>query len=129
MTKLTNLNYVTLGEKVIQSLIKKDKRGIEKISLTTSKIRNILSLVTNIYNEVIHSTGEILSMEMQGEVQYLKLRIIYEAGREPSVKEFVKNAELIEHIDNIKDKKDYLLLFCKYMEAIVAYRKYYGGDN
>jgi CRISPR-associated protein, csm2 family len=57
------------------------------------------------------------------------MHTIYEAGREPSVKKFVEEAQIIEQIDKIKADKDKLILFCLYMEALVAYRKYLGGKD
>ena len=110
-------NYVDQAEQVIKNL-KTNHKG--NIMLTTSKIRNILAMVSEIYNEVIHESGEVLSSESQERIQYLRLRIVYEAGRETSVKDFVEKA---------KDSKSQFLLFCRYMEALVAYRKFSGRDE
>ena len=78
-------NYVDQAEQVIKNL-KTNHKG--NIMLTTSKIRNILAMVSEIYNEVIHESGEVLSSESQERIQYLRLRIVYEAGRETSVERF-----------------------------------------
>ena len=43
---LTSENYVDEAERVIKTLIEKDRNGRNVIRLTTSKIRGILSLVT-----------------------------------------------------------------------------------
>ena len=47
MEIITETNYVDHAERVIESMIIKDKtgRGRDKINLTTSKIRNLLSMV------------------------------------------------------------------------------------
>jgi len=51
---LTSENYVDEAERVIKTLIEKDRSGRDVIRLTTSKIRGILSLVTELYNDIIH---------------------------------------------------------------------------
>ena len=53
---LTEENYVELAEKAIDAIGEnKDKNGKPKV-LTTSKIRNILSLNAEIYNDVINDS-------------------------------------------------------------------------
>ncbi len=127
MEKLTQTNYVDLAEKVIVKEILRDSRR-NNIVLTTSKIRNLLSLTNTLYNDVIHLTDEALSEKILGEIQYLRLRFVYEAGREKSVKDFVEKADIIKHLQRIETRSD-LLLFCRYMEALVAYHKFNGGRD
>lgn len=129
LVELNELNYVTQAEEVIKGLRKQNRRGEYSLPLTTSKIRNLLSMVTDIYNEIVHETQEVLSADIQGRVQYLKMRFAYEAGREQSVREFVEKAGIFNHIDRIKASREQLILFCKYMEALVAYHMYYGGRD
>lgn len=113
-------NYVERAENVIKNLKNK------KIDLTTSKIRNILSMVSDLYNDAQRLNNcEKLSDEMYMRTQYLKMRLAYEAGRDKITKDFIEKAELIEEIDNIKKSKTALLDFCHYVEALVAYHKYY----
>ena len=61
------------------------------------------------------------------------MRFVYEVGRDPrgynGVKDFVNKSKIIECIDQIGSDKEKFLLFCKYMEALVAYHKYYGGRD
>ena len=123
-------NYVEQAEEVILSLIKKNGRnGI----LTTSKIRKLLSMLSDIYTKVRHTRDDKLARAILIRLQYFKLHTIYEAGRENGsrtpVKDFIEEAQLIEQIDNIKSDKNKLILFCHYMEALVAYRKYHGGRD
>ena len=48
-------NYVDEAEKVIKSLMgKKDQRGRDIPIVTTSKLRNLLAMSADIYNEVIN---------------------------------------------------------------------------
>ena len=126
MEKLTQTNYVDLAEKVIVKDLERDKRG--NFRLTNSKIRNLLSLVNNLYTDVARTGGsdEKLSETIEGKIQYIRLRFVYEAGREKSVKDFVEKADIIKHLQRIETRSD-LLLFCRYMEALVAYHKFNGG--
>ena len=127
MVKLQTDNYVEQAEKVMQDL---QAAGKGQIKLTTSKIRSILAMVSELYNDAQRLRAENLSEDLVGRVQYLKMRVAYEAGRERDVMDFVKKAELLEEIGRIGRKKEQLLLFCHYMEALVAYHKFLGGrDN
>ena len=59
--KLTEDNYVELAEKAIKKLCsEKDKRGKEVAPVTTSKIRNLLAMTTDIYNQVVNLKEEKL---------------------------------------------------------------------
>lgn len=127
---LTNENYVSEAEKAINDLLQlKDKSGKPIKPLTTSKIRGLLAMTSEIYNEVILQSNETLTQEQIGKIQYLKIRTVYEAGREPTVRNFVKTANIIEHIDGINKSRSRFILFSRYMEALVAYRKYLGGKD
>ena len=86
-------------------------------------------MVSEIYNEVVHESGNKLSEKSQERIQYLRLRITYEAGREPDVKDFVNNSRLLEELKNIGESKSKFLLFCKYIEALVAYHRFSGGRD
>ena len=126
--KLDENNYVDLAEEAIQELKRmQDKQRIAMV--TTSKIRNILAMTADIYNEVVNSKSERLSPEIIGQINYLKIRCVYEAGREAAVKNLVETAGILEHIGEIKGSRKQYILFSKYMEALVAYRKYYGGRD
>ena len=100
-----------------------------RLALTTSKIRGLLSMTASIYTDVQRNRSETLSEELQSRVQYLRMRVAYEAGRDPVVKKFVIKAELLEQLSNIRADKERLLLFCRYMEALVAYHRYHGGND
>ena len=131
--KINKQNYVDEAERVIKGLIRTDKFGNSKLDLTTSKIRNILSMVSELYTDAQHSREDKLDADMVSRVQYLKMRIAYEAGRDDNdrvhpVKDFVMAAKLMQYIDEIKSRQD-LILYCNYMEALVAYHRFYGGHD
>ena len=128
--KLTEDNYVELAEKAIKKLCsEQDKRGKEVAPVTTSKIRNLLAMTTDIYNQVVNLKEEKLSTELIGQINYMKIRFVYEAGREVKVKKLIEEADILTHIDEIKNSRKQYILFSRYMEALVAYRKFYGGRD
>lgn len=128
--RLDETNYVTMAEKAVDKLpFKTDKYGNKKIILTTSKIRNLLAMTSDIYNDVVNMPGDKLAQETVGRINYLKIRFIYEAGREIQVKELVEKADLITHLAEIGNSKKQFILFSRYMEALVAYRKFKGGKD
>ena len=88
---LNEENYVDLAEQVIESL-ERDRRG--NIKLSTSQIRNILAMSSDIYSDVMEIKGDKLIPEIIGRINYLKVRIVYEEGRNPDVKDFAEKAKL-----------------------------------
>ncbi len=129
--RINKNNYVDKAEKVIQKLVEDSKqknRGKVNI-VTTSKIRNLLAMTADIYNQVLVYTNEKLNEDISGRIEYLRVRFMYECGREPKVKEFVKEAEIIDLLKEIGQSKKNYLLFSNYMEALVAFHKFYGGQD
>lgn len=135
MVVINSSNYVETAEKVIKSIERNDKG---KILLSTSKIRNILSMISGLYNEAVMLKEDKLPDEMASRVKYVKMRFAYEIGREESnsgrnkknvVKDFADKAQIFKIMDSINDSTDDLILFCNYMEALVAYHKFYGGSD
>lgn len=129
MQALTKINFADQADKVIQSMIEIDKRGNKHIRLTTSKIRNLLAMTNVLYNHARQKKNEVLDENLLHEIQYLKMRFAYESGREKDVEIFVKKAEIMQHINAIGQSREQLLLFCNYMESLVAYHRYHGGKD
>lgn len=130
--KLTEENYVQLAEEAIKELRKdeeKKSRGNNIQLVTTSKIRNLLAMTADIYNDVINSQKEQLSKNIVGRINYMKIHFVYEAGREEKVRALMEKAEILEHLDEIQGNRTQYILFSRYMEALVAYRKFYGGKD
>lgn len=107
---------------------KKNQRGKPIGLLTVSQIRNLLAMSADILNEVLEYPEENLSEELLDRVSYLTVRFYYEAGRDEKVKSFIEKAKLIEKLKNAKTKKDYVDYY-HYMEALVAFHRYYGGKD
>lgn len=124
--ELTDENYVSQAEAVIKRLI--DENGKNKI-LTTSKIRKLLAMISDMYTKAKRLKSNTLNSELLTKIQYFKMHTVYEAGRESSVKKFVEEAQITNQIDKIKTDREKLILFCHYMEALVAYRKFLGGRD
>ena len=119
--KLTEDNYTELAEKVIVKLSQEKRPNGKPVQMvTTSKIRNLLAMTADIYNDVVNSQDEKLSTDIVGRIKYMKIRFVYE---------LVEQAGLLEHLDDIGNSRKQYILFSRYMEALVAYRKFYGGKD
>lgn len=128
--KISEKNYVNKAEQVIIQLSNKvDKRGKKVDIATTTQIRNLLAMSADIYNCVILLKSDKLTDDIVSKIEYLKIRMVYEAGRDEKVKSLIETAELLDCINEINGSKKNFILFNHYMEAIVAYRKYLGGKE
>lgn len=124
--ELTKTNYVDQAENVIATLVR-NKRN--KLVLTTSKIRNILTTSATIYDKVRRKQGSLTEAE-KADIQNLRMKLVYEYGRnEAGVQDFLKKSQLIEEIKKIGDDREKLIIYCKYIEALVAYHRYFGGQD
>lgn len=96
--------------------------------ITTSKIRNILSMVNDIYNVESVRTEENLTKESMSKIQQLRVRLIYECGRdEKSVGKFIELTHMINYLLAIGSSREKFIRYAKYVEALVAYQRYFGG--
>lgn len=130
--KLNTNNYVDIAEEVIKKLAeKKDKKGNTVGLVTTSKLRNLLAMTADIYNDAIECPTEELPERIVERIQYLRVRMAYEMGRNGNsdVKGFAEEAQLLQHLNAIQGKRKNYLLFSRYMEALVAFQKFYGGKD
>lgn len=134
--KFNKKEYVKSAENVIRflkdeqfSAFKEGSRKSEE--LTTSAIRNILSETSAIYDTVRAQGVEAARIRLS----YLKVKLVYQSGRNAAVKRFVEVSDLLGTLDKVNEyyekpeEKDRIILFCRYMEALVAYFKYYGGKD
>ena len=123
MAILTDDNYVDKAEKVIKSL-NRNKRDPKLFLLTTSKIRNLLNLTSTLFDESKVKEYK----DLADKNAYLRVQFVYQSGRETSVKDLVKKAEILDILKEINNKES-LQRFCRYMEALVAYFRFYGGKD
>ena len=110
-----------------------ERRNAPKM-ITTSQIRKFLIAVNSVANKVTifkaqnQGTKE-LSDDLAAEIKYLQVPLVYQAGRERAVKEFINKTQLIDSINSIGTSLKEFENFAKYIEALVAYHKFYGGRD
>ena len=131
MKTINEANYVDEAEKVIKNLSGRinQKTGKPIPMVTTSKIRNLLSMTADIYNNVMNLQDDILTKELSARIEYLRVRFVYECGREAQVKSFVNEARILEILKEIGNKRENYILFSHYMEALVAFHRFNGGKD
>ena len=124
-------DVVDKAEQAIKGL-ERDK--FNNIRLTKSQIRKFLTAVNVVKNKVDvekskSDNKDLLSADMAAEAKFLKVSILYQAGREKAVKDFVDKAEIAKIIVDIGNDANKFNKFCKYVEALVAFHKFYGGRD
>lgn len=127
-------DIVAKADEVIKSLLRKDKFGKQILDLKTNQIRKFLTAVNTVTGkiEIYRAKNDLsnqLPDELASEVKFLKVKIAYQAGRDRNVKDFVQKSELITRIDNIGNSVERYEEFARYVEALVAYHKFYGGKD
>ncbi len=133
---MKEVEVVDRAEKVMKQLFQNGNRNV----VTTSQIRKFLTAVNtitekvNVYRIQNPESWEKLPEELQAEIKYLKIKLAYQIGRNNNrwgnpVKDFENAAGLITAIDEIKNSTKAYQTFAKYMEALVAFHKYYGGRD
>lgn len=111
-------NYVDFAE----TLMKEQYRKI-----TTSKLRNILSLLMDVYNTELLRTEDTIAPESEVKLQMARIRIAYECGRDRNTKEFVEASNLLPWLKAIGKSREQAIRYTHYLEAIVAYHRFFGG--
>ena len=118
------MNYVDEAKAVIENLYS-DKRN----KITTTKIRGLLSGISDIYNDVVQQKEDKLDPGIISRIDYLKVQFVYESGRDPKVRRFIDESKMIQKIEEIKGNKAKFMEMERYMEALVAYHKFYNGED
>lgn len=126
MKQLDELTYVKQAEDVINKLEKNNKGELKP---TTNKIRNMLTLINELYNKARYIKGNKLDTALQSHIQYVKMRLVYEGGRDHDVKDLLQKSDLLSYLDSVGDSKEALIRLCHYMEALVAYHKYNTSEK
>lgn len=98
----------------------------ERNPLTTNQMRIILSLFIKVRNELEKNiTNNELTQDEIYQIKYIKIKLIYQAARMGN-KDFIKNSYLEKMIDDVENRQDFYKLV-DYVEALVAFQKYYVG--
>ena len=133
-------NIVDKAELAIKSIRKPNKKNHDKlvIELKTNQIRKILTAVNILKNKVDiykipNPQAKKLDEELQMEIEFLRVNIAYQIGREKGkenlVREFVEKADLLNMVKDINGDIKAFENFCRYIEALVAFHKFYGGQE
>lgn len=118
---LTDENFANTAEHLMEGYLKKP----EGAKLTTSKLRGIYAMVMNVYTKI----NSVQDFERyKSDIQYLKVRMAYEAGREESVKTFLAKTKLMDVLGKVETYEQFLL-YCRYAESLVAYFKFFVGKD
>ena len=116
----------------------RDKFGKEKRvpKLTNSQIRKFLTAVNVVKNKVDmfwakNNDAVSLPDELVTEIKFLKVNIVYQAAKDNTgaVKSFTMVTNLDKIINDIGNDANKFNKFCKYVEALVAFHKFYGGRD
>lgn len=116
-------------------IVRLAKEGNGRLFLTTSQIRKFLAAVNALTNKITvyrvqNDSATELTPTLASEVKYLKVKLAYQAGRNPrTVRPFLEAARLKEWIDGIGTDIRAYEEFAHYVEALVAYHKYHGGRD
>lgn len=130
-------DYVAKAEKAIKKLSERTDRWGNPQMVTTSQIRKFLTAVNTVSGKVdmVRNQGNrtltVLPVNIQAEIKFLKVKIAYQIGRDKQnlVRDFEKQAGLFSEIDKIGDSVERYEEFAHYVEALVAFHKYYGGKE
>lgn len=114
-------DYADAAEDVIKRLL------ADGGNITNTKMRRLFSLVIPILNKERLRTDEKIAPESKQAFMMARVRMAYEAGRDNSVKNFIINAKLMEYIREAGDDREKFVRFAHYMEALVAWHRFYGG--
>lgn len=123
--ELTSQNFASLAEERMTVVTGGGERELAFKELSTSKLRGIYAMIMNIYTQIDNFKDY---EDHKADLQYLKVKMAYEAGREGAVMRFLKKTSLMALIDGISDY-DQFILYCRYAESLVAYFKFYGGKE
>ena len=121
--KLDETNYADKAK----GYVEKSKANYGELfdDLTTTKLRSIYGLIMNVYNRINEPSD---FEKYQSDIQYLKVKMAYESGRDQTVKQFIDSTYLMDAVSRIKTYEQFLL-YCRYAESLVAYFKFYGGKD
>lgn len=119
-------NYVDAAQDYME-------RNYRKI--TTSKLRKLLSLVSEVYNVENLRTADQITEASISKLNLMRMRVAYEYGRDTSsykdMQQLIRGTKLLGYLKWFSTpqpgSRKALIDFYHYMEALVAFHRYYGG--
>ena len=125
-------NYVDIAEQTMRTYFEKQEECHGR-KITTTKLRNLLSLVSEVYNVENLRTERQLLPESVTKLNLMRMRAAYECGRDATTKDFVWPAKIMEYLKWFStaqpDSRAGLIDFYHSMEALVAFHRYLGGSE
>jgi CRISPR-associated protein Csm2 len=135
VNSVTKEDYVDKAERIMKYLCR---------VITTSKIRDLMAQVNELYNDIILESAEILDEKYVEAIKHLRVKMIYDAGRDRQerlsrdemnnpklvngkLSYFFNETGLLDMVTKIGNSRKAFLEYCRYFEALVAYHKFYGG--
>lgn len=121
--------------------IKQAQNCMEKLhdKPTTSQLRRFLTAVNtvsskiDVYRDKHGGKIDVLPTELATEVEFLQVKLAYQIGRDSSrnhvMKSFNDETHLMDRIKKIGNKAKAFDDFTRYVEALVAFHKFYGGKD
>lgn len=127
-------DYVDQAERVMRELHDKEVKNTKYKMVTKAQIRKFLTAVNAVTGEMeqyrLLQKGSKLPEDLRMQVKFLKVKLAYQIGRMGTpVKDFNDKAELMDWIDGIGDSVEKYQKFARYVEALVAFHKFYGGKD
>lgn len=127
-------DYVDQAERVMRELHDKEVKNTKYKMVTKAQIRKFLTAVNAVTGEVeqyrLLQQGTKLPEDLRMQVKFLKVKLAYQIGRMGTpVKDFNEEAKLMDWIDGIGDSVEKYQKFARYVEALVAFHKFYGGKD
>lgn len=129
------MDYIQEAERVFQKLNQKTNQAGRPIGfINSTQLRKFLSAANAIDNKILahdarseeNLNSDILSDELINEVQYMKVRSVYAMAKDPQVKEFAVEANLLKRIDEIGSSKKKFKEYARLMEAMIAINRFIG---
>lgn len=123
-------NYVDKAERIMKDL----QAGRRSDAITTSKLRSLFGLFSQLYTDVLHGDSETLTLEQQNVLLSARVRIVYEIGRDKKgrndgpVGVFAEKSDLLAYLAGVGNRVKNFIVFYNYIEALVAYHRYYFGE-
>lgn len=121
-----DVNINDKGKKFVKECFQA-KNGNKPV-VTMTQLRKFLSAVNSISNK-IEAKNKI---DNPDEIQYLRTKMAYQVGRADKKSKGAMEQMFVELdpiISRINKNPEYFKRFAMLIEAIVAYHKFYGGDN
>lgn len=132
------LDIVDRAEKVIKALVLSvgPMQG-DSNDKNTNQLRKILSAFISVQrkveieNQTRRIEERIISDDLALEIKMLKATFLYQAVREKQtskyLKAFLAESKIQEEIEKVGNDYKQFQLLCKYVEALIAFQKYYNS--